>query len=40
VACFPEHLRQLGKMEDSEWLSELVSISLKELPAPKPKKKK
>lgn len=28
------------KMEDSEWLSELVSISLNELPAPKPKKKK
>lgn len=28
------------KIEDSEWLSELVSISVKELPAPKPKKKK
>ncbi len=28
------------KMEDSEWLSELVRISVKELPAPKPKKKK
>jgi TfoX/Sxy family transcriptional regulator of competence genes len=28
------------KMEDSEWLSELVSITLKELPAPKAKKKK
>ena len=28
------------KIEDSEWLSELVRISLKELPAPKPKKKK
>ena len=28
------------KIEDSEWISELVSISLKELPAPKPKKKK
>jgi TfoX/Sxy family transcriptional regulator of competence genes len=28
------------KIEDSEWLSELVSISLNELPAPKPKKKK
>lgn len=28
------------KIEDSEWLSKLVSISLKELPAPKPKKKK
>ncbi len=28
------------KVEDSEWLSELVSITLKELPAPKPKKKK
>jgi len=27
------------KIEDSEWLSELVRISLKELPAPKPKKK-
>lgn len=28
------------KMEDSAWLSELVSVTLKELPAPKPKKKK
>jgi TfoX/Sxy family transcriptional regulator of competence genes len=28
------------KIEDSEWLSELVRISLIELPAPKPKKKK
>lgn len=28
------------KVEDSEWLSELVRISLNELPAPKPKKKK
>jgi len=28
------------KIEDSEWLSELVRISLKELPNPKPKKKK
>lgn len=28
------------KIEDSEWISELVRISLKELPAPKPKKKK
>jgi TfoX/Sxy family transcriptional regulator of competence genes len=28
------------KIEDSKWLSELVSISVKELPAPKPKKKK
>ncbi len=28
------------KIEDREWLSELVRISLKELPAPKPKKKK
>ncbi len=28
------------KIEDSNWLSELISISLKELPAPKPKKKK
>jgi TfoX/Sxy family transcriptional regulator of competence genes len=27
------------KIEDSEWLSELVRISLNELPAPKPKKK-
>lgn len=27
------------KIEDSEWLSELVRISVKELPAPKPKKK-
>jgi TfoX/Sxy family transcriptional regulator of competence genes len=28
------------KIEDSEWLSELARISLNELPAPKPKKKK
>lgn len=28
------------QIEDSEWLSELVRISLEELPAPKPKKKK
>ena len=28
------------KMEDSKWLTELVRISVKELPAPKPKKKK
>jgi len=28
------------KIEDSEWLSELVKISIKELPLPKPKKKK
>jgi len=28
------------KIEDREWLSELIRISLKELPAPKPKKKK
>lgn len=28
------------KIEDSEWLSELVRISVKELPVPKPKKKK
>ena len=28
------------KIEDSEWLSELIKISLNELPAPKPKKKK
>ena len=28
------------KIEDSEWLSELVRTTLKELPAPKPKKKK
>lgn len=28
------------KLEDREWLSELVRISLKELPEPKPKKKK
>lgn len=26
------------KIEDSDWLSELVRISLNELPAPKPKK--
>ena len=28
------------KIEDSKWLSELISISVKELPAAKPKKKK
>ncbi|QQS29730.1 MAG: TfoX/Sxy family protein [Sphingobacteriales bacterium] len=28
------------KIEDSEWLSQLVKITLKELPDPKPKKKK
>ncbi|MDX2066878.1 MAG: TfoX/Sxy family protein [Haliscomenobacter sp.] len=28
------------KMEDRTWLSELVRISVAELPAPKPKKKK
>jgi TfoX/Sxy family transcriptional regulator of competence genes len=28
------------KVEDSPWLSELVRISLRELPAAKPKKKK
>lgn len=28
------------KIEDSEWLSELVSVTVKELPMPKPKKKK
>jgi TfoX/Sxy family transcriptional regulator of competence genes len=28
------------KIEDSDWLSELVRISLKELPEPKPRKKK
>lgn len=28
------------KMEDIEWLSELVRLSVKELAAPKPKKKK
>ncbi|PHK08460.1 TfoX/Sxy family protein [Spirosoma sp. 209] len=28
------------KIEDSSWLSELVRISLTELPVPKPKKKK
>lgn len=28
------------KVEDGDWLSELVRISLKELPAPKPKKQK
>ena len=27
------------KIEDSEWLSELVRISVKELPDPKPKKR-
>jgi len=28
------------KIEDREWLSELVRITVKELPEPKPKKKK
>lgn len=28
------------KIEDSNWLSELIRISLKELPLPKPKKNK
>lgn len=28
------------KIEDSDWLSELVSITVKELPEPKPKRKK
>ncbi len=28
------------KIEDREWLSELIRISVKELPTPKPKKKK
>jgi TfoX/Sxy family transcriptional regulator of competence genes len=28
------------KLEDSEWLSNLVRITLEELPEPKPKKKK
>lgn len=28
------------KIEDREWLSELIRISLKELPEPKPQKKK
>lgn len=28
------------KLEDSEWLSELIRITLHELPEPKPKKKK
>jgi TfoX/Sxy family transcriptional regulator of competence genes len=28
------------KIEDREWLSELVRVSVKELPMPKPKKKK
>jgi len=28
------------KIEDREWLSELIRISLKELPEPRPKKKK
>ena len=28
------------KIEDSEWLSQLVRISVKELPDPKPKKKR
>ena len=27
-----------GKIEDGEWLSELVRITTRELPAPKPKK--
>jgi len=28
------------KVENSEWLSELIRVSLNELPTPKPKKKK
>ena len=28
------------KLDDREWLSELIRISVKELPEPKPKKKK
>ncbi len=28
-----------GQIEDSEWLSELVRITTRELPAPKPKKR-
>lgn len=28
------------KLEDRDWLSELIRISVKELPMPKPKKKK
>ncbi|GLB47865.1 TfoX/Sxy family protein [Neptunitalea lumnitzerae] len=28
------------QLEDAEWLSELVRVSVKELPEPKPKKKK
>ncbi|MCB0747991.1 MAG: TfoX/Sxy family protein [Ignavibacteriae bacterium] len=28
-----------GKMEDKDWLSELIKITEKELPKPKPKKK-
>ena len=28
------------KIEDSEWISELVRITIQDLPAPKPKKKK
>ena len=28
------------KIEDGDWLSELIRISLEELPAPKPKKQK
>lgn len=28
------------KLDDKDWLSELVKITLKELPEPKPKKKK
>jgi len=28
------------KLEDREWVSELIRISVKELPMPKPKKKK
>ncbi|HBX65324.1 MAG TPA: competence protein TfoX, partial [Balneolaceae bacterium] len=28
------------KLEDSEWLSELIRVTLKELPEPKKKKKK
>lgn len=29
-----------GQYEDSEWISELIKMTFKELPKPKPKKKK
>ena len=29
-----------GQLEDGEWLSELVRVTTRELPAPKPKKRK